>query len=193
VKEKVKRKREESLRVAQTLALTSAAVQQELEKRKTQTESTVAPVQAASPAQAASPVHAASPAQAAVAVRASPGTNPTGRSKRTLDEAVSAENMSTRGDRTKRRKAADDDVDPRSFVNRRYAKYFGKTVFFGTIVKYDAPKEPGDAPLWHGLYDDNDKEVFEEDVLGQLFELYTKPAIIAKDKHPQGFDRSGAS
>lgn len=107
-----------------------------------------------------------------------------------LDEEVTlVENRLGSSPKSKKRKASparSGDDDPKYFVKRRIAKYFGAEIFFGTIMKYEAPRKSGDLPLWYVLYDDGDQESLEVHEVEQLVALYERREICRKDKYRNG-------
>jgi hypothetical protein len=69
--------------------------------------------------------------------------------------------------------------DPKEFLGRRVAKFFGKDIFFGTI-NFISSEDKGDV-WWHVLYDDNDEEDLDYRQL--------KIAILLYEQH-EGKDRN---
>ena len=58
------------------------------------------------------------------------------------------------------------------------AKYFNRGVFLGTVTKYLPPRAPDQFPLWQIVYDDDDKEQWDESDLKEGVSLFhSKPSL----------------
>lgn len=65
-------------------------------------------------------------------------------------------------------------ADPQAYVTRRVAKYFGKILYFGTVVYFIPPAENEDEGLWHIQYDDGDNEDYYALELAKFLKLYSQ-------------------
>lgn len=57
--------------------------------------------------------------------------------------------------------------DPEELVNKRVAKWFGDSLFFGTIEYFDEGEK-----WWHVIYDDDDQEDFDSKQVRTALALY---------------------
>ena len=64
---------------------------------------------------------------------------------------------------------------PDTLCGVRIAKFFGKRLYFGTVQSVSSATENAEGvKLWHILYDDDDKEDFDEDELREQRRLYNE-------------------
>jgi hypothetical protein len=61
--------------------------------------------------------------------------------------------------------------DPKEFLGRRVAKYFGEDLYFGYVDREKKDEEDGEQ-LWHVTYDDDDQEDYDHEDLKLAMLLY---------------------
>jgi hypothetical protein len=74
--------------------------------------------------------------------------------------------------------------DPKEFLGRRVAKFFGKDIFFGTI-DFISSLDKGEV-WWHVLYDDSDQEDLDYKQLKIAILLYEQHERADPNPNPHG-------